>query len=165
MKVMKEHYPNVDTSGERAVTRDFLESKGIVVGKKISGRKHKSAGSLKQLFVKKGILLDMIDWIKKENFEGYVATSFMWETATRVSATLNLQIQNITKEEEFITAITYDKGRRAIHTEGKRGEKNITRTVVAIATISELKIPFLRSSVAAIPPLPRKLSPVTRTFS
>jgi len=127
VRIMKEHYPRVDTSGERAVTRDFLLSKGIAVGKKISGTKHKSAGTLSQLFVVKEVILNMLAWIKTQSFEGYVATSFMWETATRISATLNLQIQNISQEGGYITAITYDKGRRKTHPLGKRGEKNISQ--------------------------------------
>lgn len=126
VRMMKKHYPKVDTSGERAVTRDFLVSKGIAVGKKISGTKHKSAGSLSQLFVKKDTLFDMLDWIKKENFEIYVATSFMWETGTRVTATLKLQIQNITRDEDYIVAIIFDKARRKTHPKGKKWEKNVS---------------------------------------
>ena len=127
VRLMKRHYPKVDTAGERAALRDFLTSKGIVVGKKISGTKHKSAGSLADLFVVKATLFKMLHDVKEKNFEAYVVNRFMWETATRVKSSLALQIQNVKIKGEYFTAIVYDKGRRKIHQRGKKWEKNISK--------------------------------------
>ena len=127
VRMMKEHYPKVDTSGERAVLRDFLVSKGIVVGKKISGTKHKSAGSLADLFVAKATLFKMLHDVKEKDFEAYVVNRFMWETATRVRSSLAIQIQNVKIKGQYFTAVVYDKGRRKIHQRGKKWEKNISK--------------------------------------
>jgi len=112
INLMKEHYPKIDTSSERAATRGFLMSKGIVVGKKISGKKHKSAGSLAQLFVEKDVIFDMMDWVKTQDYEAYVIDRFMWETGTRIEATVSAQIQNLTREGDYMELLVHDKGRR-----------------------------------------------------
>lgn len=124
--MMKENYKDVDTSGERAATRGFLASKGVVVGKKISGKKHKSAGSLADLFVNKNIIFDMLEWVRTQDFEAYVIDRFMWETGTRITSTMEALIQRLKREEDYIELLVYDKGRRDKYPEGHPWRKAIS---------------------------------------
>lgn len=107
-----ENFPDVDLSGERMVMRSFLMSKGIHVGKKISGAKHKSAGRYAKLFVARDILQLMFDWLMKTNYQAYVCTFFMFKTGTRVTATLNARLENIIIEGTYKAITVIDKGNK-----------------------------------------------------
>jgi len=110
LRLMAEHYPEIDTSTERLVLRDFLKSKGIDVEYKISGRKHKSVGKYARLYVEMPILEKILDYIREVNYECYVVTLFMFYTGTRIGATLEARIENIRIEDDYIDIRVFDKG-------------------------------------------------------
>jgi len=121
----------LETCNIRIPLRDFLLSKGIVVGKKISGAKSKGYGKFARLYVEKDILNKMLEWIKGLNFEAYVIDRFMFKTATRISATLNARIEDLTKFEDHAEIRVFDKARRSIHPKGKEWIKYIDPSLLA----------------------------------
>jgi len=135
----------LDAYPYKRALKDFLTSKGVVIGKKIAVGKSRSYGKFSKLYVERPILNKMLAWVRegslegfyqsarpteaeinvrKLHFEAYVADEFMFKTGTRVTATLKALIENISKE--FHTVRVYDKGRHSIHPEGKEWEKNIS---------------------------------------
>ena len=114
----------VDTCGYKRCLKDFLTSKGIVIGKKIVVGKSRSYGKLAKLFVPKNVLDKMLEWVRSQSFRLYVADSFMFKTGTRLTATLKALIENLRPESR--TIYVYDKARRSIHPEGKEWEKSIS---------------------------------------
>lgn len=116
---------DVDTASIRIPLRGFLESKGITVGKKISGAKGKSFGKFADLYVEKYILEQILEWVKGLNFEAYAIDLFMYKTGTRIISTLNALIENIRVEGRYREITVYDKARRTRHPEGKPWKKYI----------------------------------------
>jgi integrase len=114
----------IDTYPYKTALKNFLTSKGVVIGKKIAVGKSKSYGKLARLFVERATLNDMLMWIKEQNFEVYVADDFMFKTGTRLTATLNALADNINFEQHTIRV--YDKARRSLYPEGKEWEKHIS---------------------------------------
>lgn len=114
-----------DTVSIRLPLRNFLDSKGIHVGKKISGAKGKGFGKLARLFVRKAILNEMLQWVKAVNFEAYCIDLFMYKTGTRLTATLEARIENIREEGNYREIKVYDKGRKSKYPEGKPWDKHI----------------------------------------
>jgi hypothetical protein len=114
-----------DTYAMKRALKDFLTSKGIVIGKKIAVGKPKSYGKLAKLFVDRTILDDVLEWVKSQNFEAYVADDFMFKTGTRLTATLNALVDNINFEQHTIRV--YDKARRSLYPEGKEWEKQVSQ--------------------------------------
>jgi len=100
------------TDAYRLSVRDFLLSKGIAAGKKISGATE--AGKYKKLHLPVEIEQEFFEGVKSLNFEAYVADLFERKTGTRVDACLESLIENI--EGNYITV--FDKGRRSIHPKG-----------------------------------------------
>ena len=113
----------VDTYLYKRALKDFLMSKGLVVGKKIAVGKSKSYGRYANLFVERRVLDSMLSWIRRQNFEMYVADDFMFKTGTRLRATIKALIENINFEQHTITV--YDKGRNSLYPLGKPWEKYI----------------------------------------
>lgn len=101
--------------------RDFLLSKGIVVGKKISGATVK--GKYRKLYVPPAVCREFLEGVKALNFQCYAVDLFEVKNATRVSAVLNALIENINEEEGYITV--FDKGRRSIYPEGHDWDKHL----------------------------------------
>jgi len=99
--LMREFYPMVDNAHQRLALRSFFECNGIYVGKRISGRKHKGAGKQADMYVPPKVLDDILEYIKSKNYEGYVASLFMYKTATRVAATLDARLENIKVEDVY----------------------------------------------------------------
>jgi len=118
------------TSTIRIPLRDFLLSKGIVVGKKITGAKSKGYGKFAKLYVPIKTLRGMLQWLKTKDFEAYVATLFMFKTGTRIEATLKALIENIREFGDHAEISVYDKARRSIHPEGKEWIKNVDSTLL-----------------------------------
>ena len=113
----------IDTHFYKSAVKDFLISKGIVVGRKIAVGKSKSYGKLARLYVERTLLNRMLSWIAPQNFKAFVADDFMFKTGTRLSATLNALIENISKEGH--TILVYDKGRRSLYQHGKEWQKHM----------------------------------------
>jgi hypothetical protein len=113
----------IDTCHYKRGIKDFLISKGVIVGKKIAVGKSRSYGRLARLYVERSILNQMLSWIARNDFEAYVADDFMFKTGTRLSATLNALIENISCEGR--TIFVYDKGRRSLYQHGKEWQKQI----------------------------------------
>jgi integrase len=111
----------VDATYFKHVLKDFLLSKGIVIGKKIVVGRSKSFGKYAKLYVPIEKLRQMLQWIRSQNYEAYVCDLFMLKTATRITATLNALIEKI-----FGNNITvYDKGRRSKYPEGHPWDKHL----------------------------------------
>lgn len=118
----------LDPSGVNLALRNFLESKSITVGKKISGSKHSGFGKLAHLFVEKETLNHMLNHISRfMNYEAYVISLFMFKTGTRITATLNAKIENLSMEGDLVQQIVFDKARRSKHPKGKRWVKHIPK--------------------------------------
>jgi integrase len=113
----------IDTYPYKRALKDFLTSKGVVIGKKIAVGKSKSYGKLARLFVERATLNDVLMWIKEQNFEAYVGDDFMFKTGTRLTATLKAQIESIDFQQHTIRV--YDKARHSLYPEGKEWEKQI----------------------------------------
>lgn len=84
-----------DTSSVRLAMRNFLESKGIVVGKKISGAKGRGFGKLADLEIPHDTAKEIIAFVTEQNEEAGIVDQFLYETGTRIEATLNARIENI----------------------------------------------------------------------
>jgi hypothetical protein len=113
----------IDTYPYKRCLKDFLTSKGIIVGKKIAVGKSRSYGKLASLFVERTVLDEMLTWIRQQSFQCYVADDFMFKTGTRLTATLKALIENIISQQHTIKV--YDKARRSIYPEGKEWTKYI----------------------------------------
>ena len=105
------------------VLKDFLLSKGVVVGKKIVVGRSKNYGKLAKLFVERPILNQMLSWTRSVNLEAYVIDDFMFKTGTRLTATLKALIENTNFQQHTIRV--YDKARHSLYPEGKEWEKYI----------------------------------------
>jgi len=111
----------VDTRYFKHVFKEFLLSKGVVIGKKIVVGHSFGHGKYAKLFVGMSKLVQMLLWIKQQDCEAFVCDLFMFKTATRISATLKALIENI--EGSMITV--YDKGRRSKYPQGHPWEKHL----------------------------------------
>lgn len=111
----------VDTTYFKHCLKDFLLSKGIVIGKKIVVGRSKSFGKYAKLHVEMSKLGQMLGWIKSQNYEAFCADLFMFKTGTRISATLEALIENIVGN----TITVYDKGRHSKYPEGHPWDKHL----------------------------------------
>jgi hypothetical protein len=125
----------IDTYQYKRDLKDFLESKGIPVGKRVVVGKPKGYGKLADLFVPMETLEKMLEWIKTQNYEAYVVDKFMFKTGTRVTATLEALIEKLTEIGNRGMIKVYDKGRRSIYPEGHPWDKYIEPSL-----LSELKV-------------------------
>ena len=114
-----------DTYAFKREGKDFLQSKGIGVGKRIAVGKPKGYGKYAELFVEKPTLNKMLSWIKQQNFEIYVIDEFMYKTGTRINATLNALIQDLHEVADKAIQKVYDKGRRSKYPKGHPWKKRI----------------------------------------
>ena len=121
----------LETANIRIPLRDFLLSKGIVVGKKITGAKSKGYGKFAKLYVKIEILREMLQWIKTVDFEAYVVAKFMFKTGTRINATLEARIENMRIFGDHAEIRVFDKARRSIHPEGKEWIKHVDESLLS----------------------------------
>ena len=67
----------------------------------------------------------MLNALKTLNYEAYLATKFMFLTATRVTATLKALIINISEFEKYADITIYDKGIREKYPEGHEWHKYV----------------------------------------
>lgn len=114
-----------DTCRLKRDLKDFMESKGIAVGKRIAVGKPKGYGKYAKVFVVQGTLRNMLDWIRSQNFEAYVMDSFMYKTGTRIKATLKALIENLAEVEDKGIITVYDKGRRSKYPNGHQWDKRL----------------------------------------
>lgn len=115
-----------DTYYIKTNMKDFLESKGEIVGKKFAIGKPKGYGKFKELFVKKKPLREMLNWIQPQNFEAYVVDEFMYVNGTRITATLKALIENLHVVEDVATIQVFDKGRKIKYPDGHPWWKQVT---------------------------------------
>lgn len=119
-----------DTYPLKRDLKDFLESKGIAVGKRIAVGKPKGYGKYAKLHVKKPVLRDMLNWIQGEDFEVYVIDAFMYKTGTRIGASQEVLIENIAEVGDKAVVTVYDKGRKSKYPEGHPWDKRIDNTLL-----------------------------------
>jgi len=112
IRIIKEK--GFDTHTLRSPLRDFLTSKGFVVGKKISGGKARGYGKYADLKVAEPILEQMLNELKGINYEAYLLDRVMYKTATRVTASLNILKDDVNEFQEHAEIKVYDKCRRTM---------------------------------------------------
>lgn len=108
--------------GVRIALRDFFPSKGITVGKKISGAKQ--SGKYSRLYVPVEVVREFLNGIKALNYEAYTVCLFILHTGTRITATIEALIEEINDKESYITV--YDKGRKSKYPKGHPWEKHLS---------------------------------------
>jgi len=113
----------VDTYPYKRDLKDFLESKGVPVGKKIVVGKPKGYGKYARLFVEAPILEQMLAWIRSQSEEAYVLDNFMYKTGTRITASLEALIEKLSEVGNRGILRVYDKGRFSIYPEGHPWDK------------------------------------------
>ncbi len=112
-----------DTHAIRIPLRDFLTSKGFVVGKKIAGGKSRGFGKYADLKVAPEMLEQMLNELKTINYEAYLVDGVMYRTGTRIDATLGILKGDIEEKETHAEIKVFDKVRRSLLT----GEEEIKR--------------------------------------
>lgn len=116
-----------DTHGIRMSARNFLTSKGQVIGKKILGGKPKGYGKYKKLKVSESVLETMLAQARLYRPEYYCVDAFMYQTGTRINATLKAVWKHVEEEGNIAIVTVFDKGRHSIHPEGHEWHKIITK--------------------------------------
>ncbi len=101
--------------------KDFLQSKDINVGKKFVVGRAKGYGKYKKLYVNPKTQEKMLEWIKSQNYEVYVVDRFMQKTGTRITATLEANIEELRGN----TLTVFDKGRLSKYPKGHPWDKRI----------------------------------------
>jgi len=119
-----------DTYSFKRDLKDFIESKGEAVGKRIVVGKPKGYGKYAKLFVLMDVLRQMLNWIKTINFEAYVVDSFMLKNGTRIGATLNALIEELTEVGEEAIITVYDKGRKSKYPKGHAWDKKVDSSLL-----------------------------------
>jgi hypothetical protein len=110
-----------DTYQIKRDMKDFLQSKDIVVGKKFTVGRPKGYGKYKKLYVKPESQEQMLEWIKSLNYEAYAVDRFMHKTGTRITASLNSNIEELRGN----TLTVYDKGRLSRYPKGHPWDKRL----------------------------------------
>jgi len=141
LDLMIEKYPDVDNSGIRLTLRNYFTYHDIKGKDQISGRKHKSAGKYADLKLPKEKLFEMLSYMREKSnsfsdvyYQAYISCKFMYQTGTRISATLNAVLDNLQMIElerdgvtKIVNVIVYDKGSLSVYGErGHRWTKKIT---------------------------------------
>ncbi|MEX2737472.1 MAG: hypothetical protein Q6356_000155, partial [Candidatus Wukongarchaeota archaeon] len=70
-------------------------------------------------------LRQMLKWIKTANFEVYTVDCFMLKNGTRIDATLEAVIEEMTEVGEEAVITVYDKGRKSKYPKGHPWDKKI----------------------------------------
>jgi integrase len=110
--------------------KDFLISKGVVIGKKIAVGRSRSYGKYAKLFVEMPKLQAMLNDLEAQNYEAFVADELMLETATRATATLNADIRNLQRIGDRAVITVFDKGRRSKYALGHPWDKRVSATLL-----------------------------------
>lgn len=105
--------------------KDFMQSKGEGVGKRIAVGKPKGYGKYAKLFCEAETLNQMLQYMKNINFETYVIDEFMYKTGTRIGATLKAKIEKLEQVGDQAIITVYDKGRRSKYPKGHPWEKRL----------------------------------------
>jgi hypothetical protein len=139
----------LDTTQYKGAAKDFLISKGEVVGKKIAVGRSRSYGKYAKLYVPKETVAKMLQWIKSQNFEAFVCDLFMLTNGTRINATLDALLKaeiepetNIRREGlrilgDHAEITVYDKGRRSKYPIGHPWDKRVNPELLnAILTLA-----------------------------
>ena len=110
--------------------KDFMQSKGEAVGKRIAVGKPKGYGKYAKLFEEKPVLNQMLKFVRSVDFEAYVTDAFMYKTGTRITATLNAKIEDFAEVEDEGIITVYDKGRRSKYPKGHPWDKHLDSQLV-----------------------------------
>jgi hypothetical protein len=123
IKLLRE--ANVDTYQHKKFLKDFLISKGEVVGKKFTVGRPKSFGKYAKMKASETQLQNIIGEVEAKNKKAGVADEFMLKTATRVNATLKVRIDDMVEVGDHALVTVFDKGRRSKYAEGKPWDKKL----------------------------------------
>lgn len=121
-----------DTCHYKRDLKDFLENvRDIPVGKKITVGKPRGFGKYASLFLEKGKIASILRWVKSVDFEPYVIDRFMFKTGTRITATLEARIENLTMVGSSAALRVYDKGRISKYPQGHPWDKYIDASLLS----------------------------------
>ena len=120
----------VDTYPYKRAIKDFLTSKGIVIGKKITVGRSKSFGKYAKLKASEAQIAAIIQEVASERKDAAVCDEFMLKTATRVTATLKAKIEDLKQVEDHGLITVFDKGRKSKYAEGKPWDKKVDRELL-----------------------------------
>jgi integrase len=109
--------------------KDFMESKGYRLDIKVGHARGK--GKYADIYFPMEKLNAMLQFLKDTNFEAYVLDTFMFETGTRITASLTAKIKDITVVGNRGILRVYDKAIRAIHPEGKPWDKYLKPSLIS----------------------------------
>ena len=102
----------------RLALRSFFQSKGIIVQRKDISGEVENVGKYNNVYVEKGILEKIFEYVKQIDYEAYLIDEFMYKTATRIRASLDVRKKAFWKDEEQTRMITViDKG---LHRKGRQ---------------------------------------------
>jgi integrase len=115
----------VDTVQYKGAAKDFLISKGVVVGKKIAVGRSKGYGKYAQLYVDMPKLKQILGYVRSKDLKSYVIDLFMLKTATRITASLKALMENLIQVSADWQIRVFDKGRKSKWPEGHPWDKMI----------------------------------------
>jgi len=115
----------VDTYQYKKALKDFLTSKGIVVGKKFTVGRPKGFGKYAKLRASEAQIQAIIKEVGEKNKTAAVIDEFMLKTATRKTASLKAKIEDLKEVGDHAIITVYDKGRRSKYALGKPWDKKI----------------------------------------
>jgi integrase len=123
IKLLKDK--GVDTVQYKGAAKDFLMSKGVVVGKKIAVGRSRGYGKYAQLYVEMPKLKQILGYVRSKDLKRYVIDLFMLKTATRITASCKALIENLIQVGVDWQIRVFDKGRHSKWPEGHPWDKMI----------------------------------------
>ena len=133
-----------ETYGWRMTLRNFFSANGKQAVK-LRGGKQKNYGNYASMYVERERLDLILSAIRTIDYEAYLASSYMFFTATRVTATLNALNIKVTEHQSYAKSEVIDKGK-----------KTWRKTLKGSFYFDELK-PFIQSRKDVLYRIPRKV--------
>ena len=115
----------VDTYQYKKALKDFLTSKGEVVGKKFTVGRPKGFGKYATLRASEIQIQAIIKEVGEKNKKAAICDEFMLKTATRKSASLKAKIEDLREVGDHAVIRVFDKGRRSKYALGKPWDKKV----------------------------------------
>lgn len=101
----------------RLALRSFFQSKGIIVQRNDISGEVENLGKYNNVYVEKEILEKIFDYVKQIDHEAYLIDKFMYKTATRIRASLDVRKKAFWKDEQTRMVRVIDKG---LHRKGRQ---------------------------------------------
>lgn len=101
----------------RLALRSFFQSRGIIVKRTDISGEVENVGKYNSVYVEKEILERVFDYVKQIDHEAYLVDKFMYKTATRLHASLEVRKKAFWKDEQTYMVTVVDKG---LHRKGRQ---------------------------------------------